>query len=932
MILLAAVLAATLSRESLTGIHQQSIPGVRTAQDGEVVTIAVDGVARRVRCTIKEERPLERIAYFHDVETGTLLKYEPLYFTGQPARVFRPNPVVALNYPPLQDQNDAASAVPDAAYSIVTVDATGPMAGPNVVIVNLSAPATPIPDASGSLFFNRQDDGFEDVHAYYHIDANQKYLQSLGYVGARRLVAYPIPVDPHGANGSDNSFFVPAAALGRGSLQFGDGGTDDAEDADLIIHEYGHAILEWIAPGTFGGAFSSQSRAMGEGFGDYWAFSAHYQERAASGRDPFCFADWDTRCWLDDSSERCSYPPGTDCLRRLDSPNTMANYSMVDFPGTEHRNGTIWSSALREIFLVAGKRTTDILVLESFFGTPPNPTFAGIARRMLDVDRLMFAGAHVAAICGAMSKRGILTDCGAPPRGELTHFQSPRQGVAIPELDATGITTSLTIDDPRAIDALFVRVDINHTARGDLRIVLIAPDGEEIELQTVSSDRTADVHATFGLDVEPEEPLDVLRGRSAAGVWRLRVSDTRIRDVGTLQSWGLVIRFAGDVPRVERPNPEGRRQVIPVVAHVTTFRSELRLFSAAGTTATLTFTPSGADGRTVFAATNVRLAAGQVVQFDDVVSTLFGSVGGGSIEIIGDVVASSRTYTGNYGQLIPAMNGAALPLYVPLVVVDDQFRTNIGFTETAGRGGRVRLRYADVVEEFTIAPYEHVQVPARASGVAVLEGDCGTGLDFCPNLIGYASIIDNSSNDPMFVPAVRLPAAGRRAIAPVIRAPGANGTVWMSDVWRTNLVTGTVDYARDAADDGLAVRLLELPAGVVAGSRTWTPGSYGQYVPFATPTSATKQLLHVEQSSARRTNVGLLTDEGGVARVIVYDSAGVELTRSEHVLGALQVVQFPVLTPVVDGRVMVEVLSGRVYGYVSVIDNLSGDPLYVPGP
>ena len=41
--------------------------------------------------------------------------------------------------------------------------------------------------------------------------------------------------DPSGANEADNSYYT------AGTLNFGEGGVDDAEDADIIIHEYGHA-------------------------------------------------------------------------------------------------------------------------------------------------------------------------------------------------------------------------------------------------------------------------------------------------------------------------------------------------------------------------------------------------------------------------------------------------------------------------------------------------------------------------------------------------------------------------------------------------------------------------------------------------------------------------------------------------------------------
>jgi hypothetical protein len=41
-------------------------------------------------------------------------------------------------------------------------------------------------------------------------------------------------------------------------------------------------------------------------------------------------------------------------------------------------------------------------------------------------------------------------------------------------------------------------------------------------------------------------------------------------------------------------------------------------------------------------------------------------------------------------------------------------------------------------------------------------------------------------------------------------------------------------------------------------------------------------------------------------------------------------VQFPVTPSVVNGRAHIEVLSGRVIAYASMIDNVSGDPIFIP--
>jgi len=88
-------------------------------------------------------------------------------------------------------------------------------------------------------------------------------------------------------------------------LRFGKGGVDDAEDAEVILHEYGHAMLD--SQSTPFGAFgaSLEADAIHEGFGDYWA--ATVTDVIAPTPDPACIADWDA----------VSYTAGVPhCLRR----------------------------------------------------------------------------------------------------------------------------------------------------------------------------------------------------------------------------------------------------------------------------------------------------------------------------------------------------------------------------------------------------------------------------------------------------------------------------------------------------------------------------------------------------------------------------------------------------------------------------------------
>jgi subtilisin-like proprotein convertase family protein len=979
-LLLAGDLRLELVRESLTGTHYRyrQYSGETVLVGGEVdVTIyrdgtrteSVNGVARPVR---RESEGL-RVRFF-DAETNALLREELPFANAKPARVFNPNPVARLNDPSLLDQRDSPAAVPEEAYETVELRDVNPLGPLNGPYVSLSGDAV---RGAEPLLFNRSERGFEDVNAYFHLDGSQRYLRSLGYVGNRAIADYQVDVNARAAVG-DASFYV-ATTPGEGRLLFGLGGTDDAEDSDLLIHEYAHVIHDWISPGTFLLAFNSEARAISEGFGDYWAFSSTYEETAASGRDPFCLADWDARC----EGDGCAYPPGSDCLRRVDSAKTMADYVTADVSGTEHRNGEIWSSALRELFFAAGKKATDLIVIESLFGTPPNPSFATMARRMMAADRILHGGAHHDLISAVMSRRGILTDCLAAPRGEWTFIQSPGRGVPIPDNDPNGVTLSTFLTDSRAIERLYVNVHVTHESRGDLRIVLIAPDGSETVLQNASLDRVRGVNAIYGRDAIPAQPLDRFRGRSAAGEWKLHVSDVRPLDRGEVASWSLVVQFQGDAPEPSRPLLEGKRQIIAAAAHTpgangTYWATDLRLFNRQPreVTATVIFTPQFASA---FAAVDVAVPAGQVVVLDDVVGVALQTAGGGSLEIVGDVIVAGRTYTrsegGTFGQFVPAKSPAdAVPrtAFITHVRNDERFRSNIGLTEVGGAAGSVEIVVIDATTPrilqsnfYAVPPFGHLQVPLRERSermtVEIVVGGAA-------RVLPYASVIDNLTGDPIFVHAEAPALSSRTLMAPVISGPGAGVASWHSDLWVTRIpgtaapgaarlsITDEVSGATSVRDvipptagtaslfedvflsvvnrEGLGLLTASIPPGVALSSRAWTGGDEGTFGQLVTTTESgstgSLDILYVENSRSFRTNLGLYASEPASARVTVFSSSGEALEEHEIVLQPFRLVQFPVTAAVINGRARVEVLSGRVVAYGSMVDNLSGDPIFVP--
>jgi Zn-dependent metalloprotease len=288
---------------------------------------------------------------FVDARGGEMLS-EPQdinrYVNGS-GQIFIVNAVVATHDNSLRDNQDAATAVPASAYSIVTLqglDGNGYLDGP---FASSSKTRKRAFNAANNFIFDRSDDGFSETMGYYYLDYAQRYIQSLGFADINnRQQVFSV-----NRFKGDNSFYSPNST----EITLGLGGVDDAEDADVIVHEYGHSIQDNQVPG-FGTTL--ESGAMGEGFGDYFAGTIGAQ--FSGGFQDVCLAEWDA------TSYSSSNPP---CLRRLDStkhyPESLA--------GEVHADGEIWSAALWQIRGAIGATDADRAILTAHFLLTPGASF-----------------------------------------------------------------------------------------------------------------------------------------------------------------------------------------------------------------------------------------------------------------------------------------------------------------------------------------------------------------------------------------------------------------------------------------------------------------------------------------------------------------------------------------------------------------------------
>lgn len=298
--------------------------------------------------------------------------------------VFDPDPRTALNNESLADTSPATDF--DAAYvtrTLKDVTLNGgvySLVGPWVSIVDWDAPNTaPSTSTTGNWTAKRGNNAFNDAMTYFHIDQNQRYMQSLGFTGATGIQFAPIVVDTDGADGADNSFYQP----GANQLSFGHGCVDDNEDADVILHEYGHAINHSINSNFSGG----DSGAMGEGFGDYWAASYSYSTANGLSFHPEWAFSWDghNACWggrrLDKTNDR--YDP---------SQSYGAHAVVNGVLGDELWSTPLAQSLIDLMNLGVPRGEVDQILLESQFGLGSGLTMPDMAASIVATANRLFPG------------------------------------------------------------------------------------------------------------------------------------------------------------------------------------------------------------------------------------------------------------------------------------------------------------------------------------------------------------------------------------------------------------------------------------------------------------------------------------------------------------------------------------------------------------
>jgi hypothetical protein len=306
-----------------------------------------------------------------------------------------------------------------------------------------------------------------------------------------------------------------------------------------------------------------------------------------------------------------------------------------------------------------------------------------------------------------------------------------------------------------------------------------------------------------------------------------------------------------------------------------------------------------------------------------------------------------------------------------------RFRHNLGVVNDGPKALAVNLGYA-TGKSISVAPHSVTTFnieslfPGSVPPLLFVEADRAAPV--------WLSIVDNISEDATFVPFELFPLASdsstEMAIPGVAATAGANGTSWRTDLFgilpriapgSTTLATTHLDSASgctaeanlsadgfDVYSDvahqfgpcgtsgsGLGALRLAGTTWMAGYSRTYTTradgGTFGDMLPFYPAGGWPLQHFSgIETGGRFRINVGLYNGQSTTTtnRLFLYDANGTLVAQRDIDLASHASIQTPIaslmnvanLPAGLYGLSVIPLGTGHSWAYVSLVDNISGDP------
>ena len=305
--------------------------------------------------------------------------------------------------------------------------------------------------------YNPNDPRFDEANVYFHINRIHDYFkETFDFTRLDSplsvIVRHPAIDERTGRvtnRPMNNAFYSPftqSLAIGEGVGTANGGLNNLARDADVLYHEYTHAVVDRIT--RLGLRSHDLGHAMSEAYADYFPCSF--------------FNDPDLGEWS------VNHQRG---MRNLDNNHRFPDHIASPNTGAseQHYTGLIWGGACWTLREAIGGRATDQIIFNSLFFLPRDGSanFQIGLTALLQADESVFGGAHQETIRQIFDDRGIceLGGCplisGVPTRSAISSVElvgANQYTIEVPngettlQVDLRAVQTSPDID-------LYVRFD-----------------------------------------------------------------------------------------------------------------------------------------------------------------------------------------------------------------------------------------------------------------------------------------------------------------------------------------------------------------------------------------------------------------------------------------------------------------------------------------
>jgi len=317
--------------------------------------------------------------------------------TWNMGRVFFPDPLSIKNrfYGGLYtDRNDSSYAELDNEMQLKRIECTFIndsflLQNKYIQFAEVSDPVRPHAKDTGNFIFYRSDPRFEEVNVFYHIQELSKWWDTLGFSNYRDTAI----LDVHALFGADESAMDPTK--NPVTIEFGDGGVDDGEDADAPTHEYTHVAFQNVIPNGYNG---TQRKAVEEGLCDFMAIA--YSQRLSPFQTDWVY-NWDGHNEFWDG-------------RNL---NNQRKYPQ-DLTNQPHIDGQLFGGAIWDLAKEIGFDSAVSLMMYAMPLLPANINMVQAAQVFVMVDSLFYNGKNQWPLVKAFYPRNLL------PNLEVTNPQT----------------------------------------------------------------------------------------------------------------------------------------------------------------------------------------------------------------------------------------------------------------------------------------------------------------------------------------------------------------------------------------------------------------------------------------------------------------------------------------------------------------------------